>query len=303
MRPQRDLLRIGLTLRLDAVAVELTGALAERGIRSLVLRGPALRAALYADGSFRAYDDVDILVAPEQLESSRAILASQGFAPAVVSDTSQPWVRDDGITVDLHTTLVGIGASPSDAWQELTYTSGRLTLGDQQVNVPADATLAVVVALHAAQHGADAGKALSDLGRALIHFPLETWEEAARQAGRLAALPAFAAGLRLLPAGAELATRLELPAELSEEVALRAASAPETAIGLQRLSATSGFANKARLLGSELVPATAFMRSKYPLARKGTLGLAVAYAWRPFWLLGHLGPAVRARRRARRRLR
>jgi hypothetical protein len=159
-----------------------------------------------------------------------------------------------------------------------------------------------VVALHAAQHGADAGKALSDLERALIQFPLEIWEEAARRAEGLAALPAFAAGLRLVPAGMQLATRLDLSPELSEEIALRAASAPETAIGLQRLSATSGVANKARLLGTELVPAAAFMRSKYPIARKGTPGLVLAYAWRPFSLLGHLGPAVRARRRARRHL-
>jgi hypothetical protein len=303
MRPQRDLLRIGATLRLDAVAGELTTELLGLGIRSLVFRGPAIQHALYADGSFRAYDDIDLLVAPEHLERSRTTLTRHGFSPVIESDESQPWVRDDGMTIDLHTTLVGIGASPANVWTELAHGSSRLALGGHQVDIPGRPALGVIVALHAAQHGANAGKALSDLERALEQFPLEIWTDAARQSERLRAMPAFVAGLQLVPAGAELATQLELPTDRSEEVALRAASAPPTAIGLQRLAATSGVASKARLLGTELVPRTAFMRSVYPIARRGPLGLAVAYAWRPFWLLRHLGPALRARRRARRAVR
>jgi hypothetical protein len=303
MRPQRDLLRIGATLRLDAVAGRLSAELASTGVRSLVFRGPAIRQALYADGSFRAYDDVDLLVALEDLARSRAILGQHGFSQAVESDESQPWVREDGVIVDLHTTLVGIAAPPGEVWKVLAHGTGRLPLGGREVEIPGESALAVVIALHAAQHGASAGKALSDLERALVQFSPDTWAEAAYKADRLQAVPSFVAGLSLVPAGKQLVAQLALPTERTEDVALRAASAPPTAIGLQRLAATSGVANKARLLGSELAPTPAFMRSMYPVARKGPLGLAAAYAWRPFWLLLHLGPALRARRRARREVR
>jgi hypothetical protein len=300
MRPARDLLRIGATMRLDAVAGELSAELRRAGVRSLVFRGPAMRHALYADGSYRAYDDVDFLVAPPDLERARAVLARLGFAPAIESDFSQPWVRDDGVTIDLHTTVVGIGASPAEAWNELSSDAGSLVLANELVEMPGRTALALIVALHAAQHGARAGKALADLGRALEQLPFETWREASAAAARLQALPAFKAGLDLAAGGSEFAAQLELPTERSAEVALRAASAPRTALGLQRLSAAAGLRSKARLLAVELVPAPAFMRSMYPIARRGSLGLAAAYAWRPFWLLWHLVPALRARRRARR---
>jgi Uncharacterised nucleotidyltransferase len=303
MRSGRDLLRIGATLRLDAVAGELSRELAHAGVRALVFRGPAMRDAFYADGAYRAYDDVDFLVAPKRLEHARAVLTRHGFSPVVESEAGQPWVRDDGVTIDLHTTLVGIKAGPASVWEELSGDTRTLALGDDAVEVLGETGLAFVAALHAAQHGESAGKALSDLTRALEQLPAETWERAAEQAKRLEALSAFAAGLGLVPAGARTVDRLGLPTQRSEEVALRVSSAPPTAIGLQRLAETKGLSNKARVLAVELVPAPAFMRSMYPIARRGPLGLAAAYAWRPFWLLRHLGPAVRARRRARRSIR
>jgi Uncharacterised nucleotidyltransferase len=303
MRSGRELLRIGAALRLDAVAGQLSAELRRAGVPSIVFRGPAIRHAFYADASYRAYDDVDLLVPPERLAEARAILARNGFSPVIDSSQSQPWVRDDGVTIDLHTTIVGVEADPVSVWEELARDTGTLALGSEVVDIPTRTTLAFIVALHAAQHGASAGKALSDLERALEQVPPDEWGVAATLARRLEALPAFAAGLGLVPAGRERARQLELPAERSAEVALRVASAPPTAIGLQRLAATAGLASKARVIAVELVPSPAFMRSMYPIARRGAAGLAAAYAWRPFWLLRHLFPALRARRRARKEVR
>ena len=300
MRPGRDLLRIGATLRLDATAGEISAAFRQEGVPVIVLRGPAIRHTFYADGSYRAYDDVDLLVPPQGLEQARSVLARHNFSPVIESSESQPWVRDDGLTIDLHTTLVGIGADPGSVWNELSRHAETVALGAEAIDIPARPSLAFVVAIHAAQHGSSAGKALSDLERALAQVPADEWKAAAAIADRLQARPAFGAGLRLLVAGSERADQLGLPVERTEEISLRAASAPPTAIGLQRLAATRGVVNKLRVIAVELVPAPAFMRSMYPLARRGPLGLAASYAWRPFWLLRHLGPAVRARRRARR---
>jgi hypothetical protein len=42
-----------------------------------------------------------------------------------------------------------------------------------------------------------------------------------------------------------------------------------------------------------------FIRAWSPLARRGRVGLAVAYAYRPLWVLWRVGPAVWALARAR----
>ena len=49
---------------------------------------------------------------------------------------------------------------------------------------------------------------------------------------------------------------------------------------------------------SELAAPADFMRLWHPLARRGPVGLAAAYLYRPFWLAVKLPVGVRAWRRA-----
>ena len=143
------------------------------------------------------------------------------------------------------------------------------------------------------------GRRTTSSGRSTA-CPKQVWVRAAELAVQLAALPAFAAGLRLDAGGAELADALGLSGDRSVETALRISSPPVTALGFQRLATTSGMRGKTIFLLQELVPPAAFMRAVFPLARRGRLGLAATYLWRPFWLAWHAGPALRAWRRARR---
>ena len=72
------------------------------------------------------------------------------------------------------------------------------------------------------------------------------------------------------------------------------------AAGFEALAATPGLFAKLRLVAHEMVPTRAFMRWWSPLARRGPLGLAAAYLWRPIWFVGHAPAGLRAWRRARR---
>lgn len=299
-----ELLRIGASLRLDAVAGELVDQLDTAGVRALVIRGPALRHLLYAEGGYRAYDDVDLLVPPDALDRARSVLRAAGFTAVVEGDRdrAQPWSRPDGAVVDLHTSVVGVGASAARVWHVLAAAPQALDLAGRSIEIPDNSSVALLVALHAAQHGRRAGKAISDLERALEQWDEPIWAEAAAKAAELDALPAFAAGLGLAPDGARLAGRLGLETAVTPEVALRVASAPPVAVGLQRLADTRGLAPKLKLVLREVVPSAPFLRAVYPIARRGRLGLTAAYIWRPAWLLWHVIPAQRARRRARRRL-
>jgi hypothetical protein len=141
---------------------------------------------------------------------------------------------------------------------------------------------------------------LQDLARAVARFDDEVWEEAALLAERLEATAALAAGLRLDPGGSELADRLGLPTDLPFETVLTARHPRRGAVGLYRLATTPGVGPKARLVWRKLVPSPALMRSISPLARRGRLGFAAAYAWRPFLVLWRTGFALRALWLARR---
>ena len=297
---RHELLSVGATLALDTFAGELVAALRAAGVRAIVLKGPTIAQRLYDPGG-RSHDDVDLLVSPADVARVETELQALGFRFAEASEHARAWTRrSDGVTVDLHTSLLGVGAPPELAWAELSAATEPVRLGPHEGEALARHALAMHIALHAAQHGVRAGKALSDLTLALERFPEELWREAAALAVRLDAVTAFATGLRLVTTGVELAARLELPTERSTEVALLAASAPPTALGLFKLSETHGLRAKANLVVRELAPSPPFMRALYPVARRGPLGLAAAYAWRPVYLLRHAVPAVRALRRARR---
>jgi hypothetical protein len=140
---------------------------------------------------------------------------------------------------------------------------------------------------------------MRDLELALEHLPDELWTEAAAVAAELDATAGFATGLRMLPSGRELAERLGIESTGSVDSLLRVAQVP-LAHGFEELATTPGLRAKLAVLRGELFPNPAFMRWWSPLASRGRLGLAAAYAWRPFYLALKAGPGFVAWRRARR---
>jgi hypothetical protein len=297
-------------LQIDRVTGEVVRAFRGAGIHSILLKGPAIARWLYADGSPRPYMDTDLLVPPEEHPSAMAALRQLGFA-LELGDEDTPgwrmnaheWRRTDGARIDLHRTLVGVGVGPDRLWSVLARQIEPIWVGGMKVDSLSAAGRALHVSLHAAQHGAWRPQALEDLGRALAATPLDTWAEAANLARQLEAVPAFAAGLRLDARGAEVAVRLELSERGSREVALRAATPPPGALGLEELAHAPGLAAKLKLIGRNLVPSPRFMRVWSPLARRGRLGLVSAYLWRPVAILLRAGPALIAWLRARRQSR
>ncbi len=83
---------------LQLLATRLTGALADAGIASLVLKGPALGELLYGDAGYRVGSDIDVLVSAEDLPG--AVESAVGFGYDRPADP----VGADGLPV-LHFTL------------------------------------------------------------------------------------------------------------------------------------------------------------------------------------------------------
>src|SRR5512132_1770423 len=113
-------LLIAANLAVDVVTAEVVGALRGEGVRSILLKGPAISAWLYGEETEapRTYDDLDLLVPPEAAERSHRVLTGLGFAnrfaefaPGELVEHSSEWLRPGSpVVVDLHRTVFGARA-------------------------------------------------------------------------------------------------------------------------------------------------------------------------------------------------
>lgn len=87
----------------EALTLRLLTTLDASGVRAMSLKGPFLARGLYGDPAMRMSDDIDMLVAAEDLPAATAALRGVGYLPA----SSEP---DDWLPI-LHTELVH-----TDAW-------------------------------------------------------------------------------------------------------------------------------------------------------------------------------------------
>jgi hypothetical protein len=308
---QPDRLAIAASnLAVDAWTAEVVSALSNAGVRSILLRGPAIVRWLYDERSSRAYSDIDLLVAPKQFSSAEEVLEQLGFVESALERAfpddrpghASTWSRPGtGATVDLHRTVAGARASPGRVWDVLAARTARIAVGGLEVEVLEEPARVLVIALHAAQQGVQFGHPLEDLARALRHSQHEAWAEAAVLADSLEAADDFASGLVLVPDGQLLVENLGLTVAASAEVSPQAGQAFRVAQGLSWLRQVEGFRGKAGFVGRKLFPRPAFMRARSSLARRSRLGLAAAYLWRIVDLSRHTRPMIRGWWRVRRR--
>jgi hypothetical protein len=298
-----ELIATGIGLAVEALAVEVVTAFERSDIASVLLKGPSVIRWLYPAATDRYSVDVDLLVAPADLQRAEASLAELDFKPVEPrrhDKHARSWVGPRAaVPVDLHNSLFGVGVDDEAAWGALWGVTERLKIGGTGVSVLKPHGRALHLALHAAQETPDKAQALRDLGRGLDLLELGVWRQARVLAVQLDALPGLGAGLRLLPEGARVARELELPEYVTPEIALRAAGPPDLSLGLNRLIGMRGTAARVRYMASKTFPSRAAMRAWSPLARRGRLGLAAAYAWRIPWLASGIVPAIRAVRSAR----
>lgn len=298
-------------LRIDAATAEVLRRWEQASVQGLVLKGPAL-ADWYAADPARSYLDCDMWVRPGDLEIAAAALAELGFQkladerglPEWWREHASTWAREsDGVVVDLHRTLQGIGVSAEEAWETLWPRRELATVAGRAAPRLDVSARAMYVTLHAAHHGAGFGKALTHLERALRALAEPAWHEAAELARQLRAVDAFAAGLRLLPEGTALAERLELPATQSVKTALRASTPPPVALGFAQLAGAKTLRERLEIAGRKLFPPPGFVRHWWPPAARSRWMLLLGYLYRPLWLLRHAPRGARAWLEARRRTR
>ncbi len=287
-----------LTAEVDAVTAEVAGAFGREGIETLVLKGPVLAKWLYP-GEVRPYVDSDLMVAPENRARAVGVLERLGFVehcpwmPTPLSmDPGRTEFNRGGVIVDLHCRLPGLDGDSDTIWDCLAASADRQVIGGVELRVPDRDAVLLHVALHAAQHAnlVDS-KPLEDLRRALARVKESKWSSALELARAYRGVPAFAAGLRLLPEGGDLARRLDLGEEGSlKYVLLREDVIAEEFYAL--LCASVGIRRKLAIVASRSFPGPGYMRWWSPLTRRGKRGLAGAYVWRAIWVIGQALGAI-----------
>jgi hypothetical protein len=296
----------------DQVTAEVTTRLEAHGVASILLKGAGFEALLYDVGDGRFYRDTDLLVqARDQLRAEELLIDSgferidredPGLGPA--PKYARTFRRErDGAIVDLHWRLSGAAASPGRVWSTLSAHVATLEVGRRPVNVLDAAASAMLVALHSAHHGTGRPKTLTDVEHAVARLDRATWERARALADALGASEPFAAGLRLTSAGDELADVLRLQRPASVAMWLKTHPRTYGAWALDQVAQNETTRDRFAALGTIVVPSPMVMRKFFPLARRGRLGLLLAYLLRPARLAVHAGPALRDLVRARRALR
>jgi hypothetical protein len=299
---------------LDRAAIAALAAFKSAGAEALLLKGPALARRLYDQGEVRGYSDIDLLVPPRDLASVRDALTELGYKKAEevfgIDDVGgvqhgEIWARagEQGgpLCIDLHWRLSRCEAPGEVVWEVLAQGRGSIELAGEKAAVLGDDGLALHLALHAAQHGPEDTKAIGDLARGLERWPPEVWLSAARLAEKLQGVPAFAAGLRLVPAGARMANRLGLPPTpgLEWEILHRDAR-PRGTFHLEAMANARGLRERLSVIRRSLLPTPQWIRWQFPWAAGSRALLLLAYARHiaraPLWA----ARAMRFRRRARR---
>ena len=272
-----------------------------------MLKGAAIATWLYEESELRPYLDVDLLVSPLLFERAKEVLAGMGYVhrmvdahPSELNTTEHELFGPEDTCLDLHRGLLAVGASSERAWEVLSRRTERFSLpGGAEVEVLDLPARAMHLALHAAQNGPVDIKALADLERGVAKLDRDGWREAAHLAEELEATQAFAAGLRLAPAGAALADELSLTRGMTVELALRTRSAPQNAMFFEHLTQARGLRKKTTLLAQRLFPTTVNLRAKSSMARRGRLGLLCARIGHPILVVSRFPSALLAWRAAR----
>ena len=301
-----------LRANLDTAAGLVLEAFVRDGIDGLLMKGAALARLLYDVPEQRRYEDIDVLVAPGDLTRAQAALLELGYQNAselvAVDDIGgvlhgQTWLGEGGVVIDLHSRLAGSTADAQVCWEALRARSSTLDLAGSEVRVLDRAGSAMQLATHAAQHGQGYAKGARELSLALERWPVEVWTDAARLAEGIGATEAFAAGLRLVEPGAELAERLQLPATTGLDWELRQASRPRGQFHLHAFFQAASLRTRLHVLRRALFPHPRWIARQYPWTSDRRGGILAGYllhiARSPAWALRALRYRVRQRRAAK----
>jgi hypothetical protein len=160
----RNAREVHRALRLAGELLRLMDALSPAGIEALAYKGPALAMRAYGDLSLRSFVDLDLLVRPDDIPRSLAVLADAGYAPALrLSPAQERWFRRvDGdyplvhpatdTLLELHARVSSLRFGMPIDTDALMRRSQLVAVGGGEVRTLGDDDLLLVLFVHGAKH-------------------------------------------------------------------------------------------------------------------------------------------------------
>jgi hypothetical protein len=256
-----------------------------RGIRAVLLKGPAISRWLYSGADRRTYADIDLMVSPGDTEAAGELLSELGFvarpSPPLEAHVwhARPYLRGDGAQVDLHRTLHGLQGVPSErVWRVVSAGTEIIRVGHLDVEIPGIPVRILHLVLHLGQSDGAPSRAWRDLDRGLKKCDNEEWRAAVEVARQLGVENELAVRLRRLPEGAKLADEFGLTRRGSQYYQLRTAidrgRAPMSSHSIFAFTALPDTRSRLTYLRGKLLPGAEALRERSGLARRGHTSLA-----------------------------
>jgi hypothetical protein len=160
----RNAREVHRALRLAGELLRLMDALSSAGIEALAYKGPALAMRAYGDLALRSFVDLDLLVRPDDVPRSLAVLADTGYDSALrLSPAQERWFRRvDGdyplvhpgtdTLVELHARVSSLRFGMPVDTDALMRRSRTVAVGGGEVRTLGDDDLLLVLFAHGAKH-------------------------------------------------------------------------------------------------------------------------------------------------------
>ena len=198
-------------------------------IAAIPFKGPALAAGVYGNLALRQFDDLDLLIHPQDVQKARDLLVSQGYQPQFhLTDEQEAAFLEfrcarvftrNGVILDLHWALMpkGFSFSPATdcAWTGL---EPRVLTGTTVPHLGQE-DLLLLLCMHGAKHEWTRLEWICDVAELIRAHPAMNWRRLIEQADALRST-------RMLFLGLFLARDL-LAAALPEDVWQRVTADPQ----------------------------------------------------------------------------
>ena len=182
----------GIALARSLLAVEIVRQLERSGIRSIVLKGPAVGLTAYGDPSMRTFSDVDLLIEVHNLAAARASLVAAGYSPDYDIAAEPALIRNGhalefagtGTKVELHGSLVSrhlrVDFDSLEPWKH----SMPVRIAGAHVNVLAPHLQFLFLCAHGAKHEWERMRWLCDIAQLAARLDRDTATAVMAAAGR-----------------------------------------------------------------------------------------------------------------------
>jgi Uncharacterised nucleotidyltransferase len=198
-------------VRINRATAELVSALANQGIRSMLLKGPTTGRVLYL-GEERSYTDIDLLVEPSAMDRAEATAIRLGYrrreepthlaarwAWRKLETEERTLDRSiDGVALDLHRSFHQFPVN-FKLLAELWSTRDEIIFAGVSIPTPSVSCVGLLTLLHAAESRhprARRERLVADVERAIDRLGLEVWEEIGAVSKRLGVAEDVVAVLR-----------------------------------------------------------------------------------------------------------